>query len=157
MSTMAHKVRCPECGAMHPSKVIFYRENRLNKARKNATCRKCEKKNKGINGYDIEISSRNELVYVATTCRGMVRNFNQENLRCPICNAFAKKVSEGNYGFNVQCENPDCSAIGFDYKRDNDYFYATASGIANNVSEYSNIKYSGSKLGMEKQIGRYED
>jgi len=106
MNTIAHKIRCPECGAMHSSKVIFYRENQLNNVQRNIVCRKCKKNNKGINGYDIEISLKDELVYVATTCSGMVRNFNQENLRCPICNAFYKKVSEGNYGSNINAIIP---------------------------------------------------
>ncbi len=152
--TIAYRARCPECGTMHKNAVIFYRENQPNNSKSNLVCKNCNKKGKNIAGYDNKISSREGLVFIATSCSGLENNFKQSNLHCPVCNLFQYKATKVIQICNVACKNSECKAIGYDYFENGANFVTVASGIMNEFADFCNIKYNKSRLGKNKPVGR---
>jgi len=152
--TIPYPSRCPECGTMHNNAVIFYRKNQPNNFKNNLVCKECKKKGKNITGYNNEINSSGDLIFIKISCSGIENSFNQSNLRCPICNLFQHKATKGVQMHNVSCKNPECKAIGYDYFENDTSFVTVASGIIHEVADFCNIKYNKSRLGKNKLVGR---
>lgn len=154
---IAIPVYCPDCGDYKGP--IFFKDNE--KGIKNEHC-KCHNKRRGL-GFDISVKAVHvdhdksqplDLIYCESSCSGIKNEWVKNSVRCTVCKTHQFQIKNGDKGFNRRCKNPDCPTLGFDYGYSDNFAYAIASGIENDVSDFLNGKYSKSRLGQFAQIDR---
>jgi len=147
---------CPDCGERY--KLVFLPTyDGLAVDVKNHKCH-CQHKKFGL-GFDVIINTKEaeigqeSLGYITTTSSGTLQpKWQKNNLRCPFCHEFQFFVNNGDSGQNAQCKNPQCPALGFDYRKIATQAYVTASGVVNRSISYFLQAYANSKYAKQMSL-----